>query len=97
VTQLALAWLARKRSATTRTAYARDLGITAGSRPSRASSWLDWCAQPLTCEDSVELRGFERRTPSMRTQRTTGQQPQVLVFVLVSGLRRLMVTASEAA
>ena len=68
MTQLALAWLARKRSATTRTAYARDLGITAGSRPSRASSWLDWCAQPLTCGDSVELRGFERLTPSMRTE-----------------------------
>jgi hypothetical protein len=68
VTQLALAWLARKRPATTRTADARDLGITAGSRPSRASSWLDWCAQPLTCGDSVELRGFERRTPSMRTE-----------------------------
>ena len=33
VTRLALAWLAGKRSAHTRTAYARDLGIAAGGRP----------------------------------------------------------------
>jgi len=45
----------------------------------------------------VELRGFEPLTPSMRTQCATGQTAQVTVFAQVSDLRRVTITASEAA
>ena len=45
----------------------------------------------------VGVAGFEPAASSSRTQRTTGQQPQVMVFILVSGLRRVTVAASEAA
>jgi integrase/recombinase XerD len=43
VTLLVLGWLATKRSANTRSAYARDLGIAPARRASRAKSWLAWC------------------------------------------------------
>ena len=45
VTLLATAWLSGKRSENTRTAYARDIGITPQRRPGLAPSWLDWCQQ----------------------------------------------------
>jgi hypothetical protein len=45
----------------------------------------------------VELRGFEPLTPSMRTQRASGQTAQVTAFAQVSGLHRVTITASEAA
>ena len=45
VTLLVLGWLAAKRSENTRTAYARDIGITPQRRASRAPSWLAWCQQ----------------------------------------------------
>ena len=43
VTRLVLGWLAAKRSPNTRTAYARDIGITPQRRASRTPSWLTWC------------------------------------------------------
>jgi hypothetical protein len=56
------------------------------------------------CSDSTgiaecrarSVAGIEPAASSSRTQRTTGQQPQVMAFVLVSGLRGLTVAASEA-
>jgi integrase/recombinase XerD len=42
--RLVLAWLAGKRSENTRVAYGRDIGILPQARPSRAPSWLAWCA-----------------------------------------------------
>ena len=36
-------WLAARRSQNTRTAYARDIGITPQPRASRTPSWLTWC------------------------------------------------------
>jgi site-specific recombinase XerC len=45
VTLLVLGWLATKRSANTRAAYARDLGITPAHRASRAPAWLAWCQE----------------------------------------------------
>ena len=45
VTLLVLGWLAGLRSENTRTAYARDIGITPQRRPSRAPSWLAWCQE----------------------------------------------------
>src|SRR5271156_1691245 len=46
VTRLVLGWLAGQRSESTRTAYARDIGITPRRRPSRAPSWLVWGPEP---------------------------------------------------
>ena len=43
VTRLVLGWLAGKRSENTRTAYARDIGITPRRRVAHAPSWLAWC------------------------------------------------------
>lgn len=45
VTLLVTAWLSGKRSENTRTAYARDIGITPQRQPGRAPSWLGWCQQ----------------------------------------------------
>ena len=45
VTLLVLGWLATKRSANTRAAYGRDLGIAPARRASRAPSWLTWCRE----------------------------------------------------
>jgi integrase/recombinase XerD len=45
VTLLVLGWLATKRSANTRAAYARDLGIAPARRASRAPAWLEWCQE----------------------------------------------------
>lgn len=45
VTLLITAWLSTRRSANTRAAYARDIGIAPPRRPGRAPSWLDWCQQ----------------------------------------------------
>lgn len=64
---------------------------------------LDAAVELFEDEDFVEVRdlaeatGFEPLTPSMRTQRTTGQTAQVTASAQVSGLRRLTITASEAA
>jgi hypothetical protein len=59
----------------------------------------------LTCQklatkdrwNSVEPRGFEPLTPSMRTQCATGQTGQVTASAQVSGLRTVTITAPEAA
>ncbi len=45
VTRQVLGWLAGQRSESTRTADARDIGITPRRRPSRAPSWLAWCQE----------------------------------------------------
>ena len=43
VTLLVFGWLASKRSEHTRTAYARDIGITPRRQGGRAPTWLAWC------------------------------------------------------
>jgi hypothetical protein len=45
----------------------------------------------------VELRGFEPLTPSMRTQRATGQIGLVTASALVSGLLMVKITVSDVA
>ncbi|MGH3150972.1 MAG: tyrosine-type recombinase/integrase [Streptosporangiaceae bacterium] len=45
MTLLVLGWLATKRSANTRAAYARDLGIAPARRVSSAPAWLVWCQE----------------------------------------------------
>jgi integrase/recombinase XerD len=65
VTLLVLAWLAAKPSQNTRTAYARDIGITSQQRPSRAPSWLAWCQQqqvhPVTGITGLHVLRYARQ------------------------------------
>jgi integrase/recombinase XerD len=65
VTLLVLGWLAAKRSERTRTAYARDIGISPPRRPSRAPSWLTWCREqevhPVTGVTVLHVAGYARQ------------------------------------
>jgi integrase/recombinase XerD len=65
VTRLVLGWLAGKQSANTRTAYARDIGITRRRRGSRAPSWLAWCqaegVHPVTGVTGLHVALYARR------------------------------------
>jgi len=65
VTLLALAWLSARQSENTRTAYARDIGITPQRRPSRAPSWLAWCGQqgvhPVTGVTGLHVARYARQ------------------------------------
>ena len=65
VTLLALAWLSVRRSANTRAAYARDIGITPQQRPGRAPSWLAWCQQhevhPVTGVTALHVARYARQ------------------------------------
>src|SRR5947199_10876944 len=62
VTLLVLGWLAASRSENTRTAYARDIGISPPPRPSRAPSWLTWCqarrVHPVTRATTVRVTRY---------------------------------------
>ena len=68
VTRLVPGWLAAKRSQNTRTACARDIGITPQPRASRTPSWLTWCqaegVDPVTGAYRLSLR---RKLPSERS------------------------------
>ena len=65
VTRLVLGWLAGKRSANTRTAYARDLGITPQRRAGQAPSWLAWCraegVHPVTGVTGLHVASYARQ------------------------------------
>ena len=65
VTLLVLGWLAAKRSERTRTAYARDIGISPPRRPSRAPSWLTWCREqevhPVTGVTVLHVARYARQ------------------------------------
>ncbi len=65
VTLLVLGWLAAHRSENTRTAYARDIGITPPRRPSRAPSWLTWCQEqgvhPVTGITMLHVTRYARQ------------------------------------
>lgn len=65
VTRLVLGWLAAKRSENTRTAYARDIGITARRRAGRAPSWLAWCqaegVHPVTGVTGLHVARYARQ------------------------------------
>ena len=65
VTRLVLGWLAGKRSANTRTAYARDLGITPQRRVGQAPSWLAWCraegVHPVTGVTGLHVASYARQ------------------------------------
>ena len=65
VTLLVLGWLAAKQSENTRTAYARDIGITPQRRSSRAPSWLAWCQEqgvhPVTGVTGLHVAQYARQ------------------------------------
>ena len=65
VTLLVLGWLAAKRSENTRTAYARDIGITPQRRASRAPAWLAWCQEqgvhPVTGVTGLHMARYARQ------------------------------------
>jgi len=65
VTLLVLGWLAAKRSQNTRTAYARDIGITPQRRASLAPSWLAWCQEqgvhPVTGVTGLHVAVYARQ------------------------------------
>ncbi len=65
VTLLVFGWLASKRSEHTRTAYARDIGITPRRRAGRAPSWLAWCqargVHPVTDVSGLHVAMYARQ------------------------------------
>jgi integrase/recombinase XerD len=65
VTLLVFGWLASKRSAHTRTAYARDIGITPRRRAGRAPTWLAWCQarglHPVTGVSGLHVAMYARQ------------------------------------
>jgi integrase/recombinase XerD len=65
ITRLVLGWLAGKRSDNTRTAYARDIGITAQQRAGHAPSWLAWCrtkrVHPVTGVTGLHVALYARQ------------------------------------
>jgi integrase/recombinase XerD len=65
VTRLVLGWLSGMRSENTRTAYARDIGITPPRRAGRAPSWLDWCREegvhPVTNVTGLHVARYARQ------------------------------------
>jgi integrase/recombinase XerD len=65
VTLLVFGWLASKRSEHTRTAYARDIGITPRRRAGRAPSWLAWCqargVHPVTGVSGLHVAMYARQ------------------------------------
>src|SRR5580704_6471323 len=65
VALLVTVWLSGKRSENTRTAYARDIGITPQRRPGRAPPWLGWCQQrgvhPVTGVTGLHVAQYARQ------------------------------------
>jgi integrase/recombinase XerD len=65
VTLLVFGWLAAKRSEHTRTAYARDIGVTPRSQVGRAPSWLAWCqargVHPVTGVSGLDVAMYARQ------------------------------------
>ena len=65
VTRLVPGWLAAKRSQNTRTACARDIGITPQPRASRTPSWLTWCqaegVDPVTGVTGLHVAWYARQ------------------------------------
>ena len=65
VTLLVFGWLASKRSEHTRTAYARDIGITPRRQGGRAPTWLAWCqargVHPVTGVSGLHVAMYARQ------------------------------------
>jgi integrase/recombinase XerD len=101
VTLLVLGWLAAKRSANTRTAYARDIGITPRRRPSRAPSWLAWCqgqgVHPVTGVTGLHVAQYARQLDATGLSPASAARKLAAVSSWYAWLaRRGHITASPA-
>jgi integrase/recombinase XerD len=101
VTLLVLGWLAAKRSANTRTAYARDIGITPRRRPSRAPSWLAWCqgrgVHPVTGVTGLHAARYARQLDATGLSPASAARKLAAVSSRYAWLaRRGHITASPA-
>jgi site-specific recombinase XerD len=102
VTLLVLGWLAAKRSANTRTAYARDIGITPQRRASRAPSWLAWCQEqgvhPVTGVTGLHVALYARQLDTAGLSPASAARKLAAVSGWYAWLaRRRHITASPAA
>src|SRR5438132_450873 len=102
VTLLVLGWLCAKRSQNTRTAYARDIGITPQRRASRAPSWLAWCQEqgvhPVTGVTGLHVARYARQLDAAGLSPASAARKLAAVSGWYAWLaRRRHITASPAA
>jgi site-specific recombinase XerC len=102
VTLLVTAWLSAMRSENTRTAYARDIGITPQQRPCRAPSWLTWCQQeevhPVTGVTALHVTRYARQLDARGLSPASAARKLAAISSWYAWLaRRAHITASPAA
>ena len=101
VTLLVTAWLSAMRSENTRTAYARDIGITQQQRPCRAPSWLTWCQQqevhPVTGVTALHVAQYARQLDETGLSPASAARKLAAISSWYAWLaRRAHITASPA-
>jgi integrase/recombinase XerD len=99
---LVTAWLSAMRSENTRTAYARDIGITPQQRPCRAPSWLAWCQQqevhPVTGVTTLHVARYARQLANAGLSPASAARKLAAISSWYAWLaRRAHITASPAA
>jgi integrase/recombinase XerD len=102
VALMVTAWLSVMRSENTRTAYARDIGITPQQRPSRAPSWLTWCHQqevhPVTGVTALHVAQYARQLDEAGLSPASAARKLAAISSWYAWLaRRGHITASPAA
>jgi len=102
VTRLVLGWLAGKRSENTRTAYARDIGITPRRRAGHAPSWLAWCraegVHPVTGVTGLHVALYARHLAAAELSPASAARKLTAVSGWYAWLaRRGHISASPAA
>jgi integrase/recombinase XerD len=102
VTLLVTAWLSAMRSENTRTAYARDIGITPQQRTCRAPSWLTWCQQqevhPVTGVTALHVIRYARQLDHAGLSPASAARKLAAISSWYAWLvRRAHITASPAA
>jgi integrase/recombinase XerD len=101
VTLLVLGWLAAKPSASTRVAYARDIGLTPQQRPSHASSWLAWCREqgvhPVTGVTGLHVAWYAQQLDARLAPATVARKLAAISSWYAWLARRRHITTSPAA
>ena len=102
VTLLVTTWLSAGWSENTRTAYARDIGITPQRRASRAPSWLAWCQEqgvhPVTGVTGLHVARYARQLDAAGLSPASAARKLAAVSGWYAWLaRRGHITASPAA
>jgi integrase/recombinase XerD len=102
VALMVTAWLSVVRSENTRTAYARDIGITPQQRPSRAPSWLTWCHQqevhPVAGVTALHVAQYARQLDEAGLSPASAARKLAAISSWYAWLaRRGHITASPAA